>query len=327
MTEMQLGERLIVNCLPLTEAERQSFLEASGDVRQIFLADPSRRGTMLWQADVPHDIRGHATAVIGNIEVDTLPDFINLEWLQTWSAGVDRYLNSGAFPPDALLTSASGAYGQTVAEHMFAMLWALMKNLPGYRDQQRAHEWNDLGRAATLDGATVVILGTGDLGSHFAHLVKGCGAHTLGVRRDPNKSADGIDAMYGFDALDVLLTKADVVACFLPSSADTHHLIDLHRLELLHDGAILLNGGRGDVLDERSLPSQLHRLRGVGLDVTETEPLPDDSPLWNEPNCLITPHVAGGYHLEATERRIIDIARENVRRYAAGETLRNVMRH
>ncbi|PJM76267.1 D-2-hydroxyacid dehydrogenase [Bifidobacterium simiarum] len=327
MTETQLSEKLIVNCLPLTESEREEFLRASGDVRQVFLADPALRGTMLWQADVPRDMRGHVTAVIGNIEPDTLPDFVNLEWLQTWSAGVDRYLKAGTFPPDATITSASGAYGQTVAEHMFAMLWALMKNLPGYLDQQRRHEWKDLGRAATLDGANVVILGTGDLGSHFAHLVKSCGAHTLGVRRNPNKPADGIDSMYGFDALDVLFTKADVVACFLPSSPETRHLVNRNRLELLRDGAILLNGGRGDIIDEQALMTQIGRLRGVGLDVTEQEPLPDDSPLWDVPNCLITPHVAGGYHLEATERRILDIARENVRRYAAGEPLNNIIRH
>lgn len=327
MDEMVQRDGLIINCLPLTELERRRFHAASGDVKQFFLGDITQRGSMQWTATIPADLREQATAVIGNIPADTVRQYPKLEWLQTWSAGVDRYTRPGIMLPDTVLTSASGAYGQSVAEHLFAMMWSLMKNLPGYRDSQHRHEWQDLGPAMSPEGATVVVIGTGDIGSHFAKLAKGVGAHTLGVRRSPNTPADGIDTMFGFDALDVLMTKADVVVCVLPSSPETHYLLNSHRMDLLKEGAIVLNGGRGDAIDPAALERHIHKLRGVGLDVTETEPLPADNPLWDEPRCLITPHAAGGYHLETTVGRILDIVLDNVSRYTSGQPLRNEVRH
>ncbi|MBW3087408.1 D-2-hydroxyacid dehydrogenase [Bifidobacterium sp. 82T24] len=326
MNDVPTSDRLIVNCLPLTADERRRFVEAAAGVRQEFVGDDSLRGQMAWPAGVPEGMRPHATAVIGNVPADSMGDYPRLEWLQTWSAGVDRYLVPGVLGDTVRVTNATGAYGQSVAEHLFAMMWSLMKNLPQYRDNQRMHEWRDAGPAMSPKGMTVVVVGTGDIGSTFATMVKGVGARTLGVRRDPNKPAAGIDSMFGFDALDVLLTKADVVAITVPSSPRTHHLFDAHRFALLKPDAIVLNAGRGDVIDTTALHDAMGGLRGVGLDVTEPEPLPADDPLWDEPRCLITPHVAGGNHLDVTVRRIIEIALDNVANYAQGRPLHNLVR-
>ncbi|NEG88463.1 D-2-hydroxyacid dehydrogenase [Bifidobacterium aerophilum] len=319
--------RMIINCLPLTDEERRAFRDATDgtDVRQEFTGVAAQRGMMGWKAVVPESLRESATAVIGNISPADCAHYPNLEWLQTWSAGVDPYLAPGVLGERTQVTNATGAYGQSVAEHLFAMMWSLMKNIPMYARQQNDNRWHDLGRALSPAGATVLVIGTGDIGSHFATLCKAVGAHTLGVRRDPSRPADGLDEMHGFDELDALLPDADVVAMAVPASPDTHHLIDGRRLTLMKSTAVLLNAGRGTAIDPRALARALaeDQLHGAGLDVTEPEPLPADSPLWKEPHCLITPHVAGGNHLAVTERRIIAIALDNVRRYAHGEPLAN----
>ncbi|KFI94334.1 D-2-hydroxyacid dehydrogenase [Bifidobacterium stellenboschense] len=328
MSESTESAKTIINCLPLSDAERQAFVSAAPDVRQEFVGNPIERGTMVWKAHVPAELRRAATAVIGNIPPAEARDYPRLEWLQTWSAGVDKYVAPGVLADGVTVTNATGAYGQTVGEHLFAMMWALMRNIPAYARQQDEHRWHDLGRALSPAGATVLVIGTGDIGSHFARLAKAVGAHTVGVRRNRTKPADGIDEMHGFDELDALLPDADVVALAVPASPDTNHLIDARRLHLLKSTCVLLNAGRGNAVDPRALAAALaeDQLHGAGLDVTEPEPLPADSPLWDEPHCLITPHVAGGNHLEVTERRIIAIALENVRRYAAGEPFTNVRR-
>ena len=320
--------KIIANCLPLSDAERQAFLDAAPGVRQEFTGNPIERGTMTWKAHVPAELRAQATAIIGNIAPAECRDYPHLKWLQTWSAGVDKYVAPGVLADGVIVTNATGAYGQTVAEHLFAMMWSLMRNIPAYARQQNEHRWHDLGRALTPAGATVLVIGTGDIGSHFAALCKAVGARTVGVRRDAAKPAHGIDEMHGFDELDALLPEADVVALAVPAAPETTHLIDANRLHLLKSTCVLLNAGRGNAVDPTALARALaeDQLHGAGLDVTEPEPLPADSPLWDEPHCLITPHVAGGNHLEVTERRIIAIALENVRRYAAGEPLANVRR-
>lgn len=317
--------RLIVNCLPLTPEQQRGFIEAADGVRQEFVADAGNHGNSTWRAHVPEPLRARATAVIGNIPPATIGQYPLLEWLQTWSAGVDQYLAPGVLTSHTMVTNASGAYGQSVSEHMFAMMWALMKRLPTYAIQQTRHSWSDAGDALSPVGGTAVVIGTGDIGSHFAQLAHGVGMHTIGIRRHAGHPAAGIDDMRGFADLDAVLPQAHVVALSVPSTPETHHLIDRSRLGLLASDAIVLNVGRGDALDTDALSQVLHEgmIWGAGLDVTDPEPLPGDHPLWAEPRCLITPHVAGGDHLNGTSEAIIAIARENVRRYAAGEPLHN----
>jgi phosphoglycerate dehydrogenase-like enzyme len=207
------------------------------------------------------------------------------------------------------------------------MMWSLMKNLGQYATNQHEHRWHDEGPVLSPEGGTALIVGAGDIGSHFGRLAKAVGMHTFGVRRSPDTPADGIERMYGFERLDALLPLADVVVLAVPRSPRTHHLIDADRLLRLKPTAIVLNAGRGDAIDPEALASALEqgRLRGAGLDVTEPEPLPADSPLWNEPRCVITPHAAGGNHLEQTGERIIRIALNNVSRYAKRQELLNLV--
>ena len=321
------NHKLIVNCLPLTESEKAQFTRAARGVPQEFVGDSTQRGSMNWSARIPKEFRASVTAIIGNVPPEECSQCPRLEWLQTWSAGVDKYQRPDVLQPGSMLTNASGAYGQSVSEHMFAMMWALMKNLHVYAGNQANADWTDAGRALSPSGMTALVIGTGDIGSHFARLCKSVGMEIIGVRRNPSVEAEGIDHTIGFESLEQALPYADVVAMSVPSTPATHHLLNADRLALLKPEALVLNAGRGDAIDSEALAAALagNELRGAGLDVTEPEPLPADSPLWHEPRCLITPHVAGGNHLEVTERRIIAIVLGNVRCYANGQSLDNRM--
>ena len=177
-------------------------------------------------------------------------------------------------------------------------------------------------------GGTVLVVGAGHVGGDFAKLCQGLGARTIGLKRTVSGSAEGFDQLRPMDELDALLPQADVVALALPHSPQTAGLMDGRRIALMKDDAILISAGRGSVLNQEALAAAMGggKLWGAALDVTSPEPLPPDSPLWDLPNLLLTPHVAGGMRLELTRRRCVEMAQENLRRYLAGETLVNLIR-
>ena len=307
---------LILNLLPLKEKQREEFLRAAEGYEQIFAPG----GILEDGRPISRPLYRRAAVILGNPPAKELAACENLRLLQTRSAGTDQYQKPGVLPEGVTLLNASGAYGHSVSEHMLAMLLALMKRLPSYRDRQRAGIWSDLGSVKTLAGAQVLCVGTGDLGSSFARLCRALGAKTAGVRRDAGKSAEGVDEMYPMDRLDGLLPHADVVALMLPHSADTVHLMDRRRLLLMKKDAILLNGGRGTAVDCAALAKVLAdgHLWGACLDVTDPEPLPADHPLWAQERALLTPHTAGGDHLADTADRIAAIALEHLTSFLTG---------
>lgn len=241
---------------------------------------------------------------------------------------MDAYTAPGVLPEGVLLTCSTGVYGHSVSKHLFAMLLALMKRLPQYRDQQRQAQWRDLGQARSLLDAEVLMVGTGDLGTSFARLCRALGAHTTGVRRDPARPAQGIQRIYGLSELDELLPRADVVALALPQSPKTVGLFGRERLLRLKEDAILLNGGRGSAVDCAALAEVLEsgRLWGgrTGRDRSGA-PAAGAPPLAPAPG-PDHPHTAGGDHLPDTARRIAAIALDNLRRYLRGKPLRNQVR-
>ena len=166
------------------------------------------------------------------------------------------------------------------------------------------------------------------MGCEFARLCQGLGAKTIGLKRTVNGPVEGFDRLCPMEELDALLPQADVAALVLPHSPQTAGLMDARRLALMKDDAILLSAGRGTVLDQDALARIMKdgKLWGAALDVTDPEPLPKDSPLWDTPRLLLTPHVAGGMRLEITRRKCVEMALENLRRYVAGEPLRNLVR-
>lgn len=312
------GERILVT-LPLTDAQRAEFEE---------LAAGAGAGCMFAAANEVSetDVDG-ATAVVGNIPAGLLHGQAGLRWLQTYTAGYDQYVAPGLLADATVLTCASGAYGQAVSEHMFAQLLCLMKKLHLYRDRQHEGTWGDEGPVTSLAGATVLVLGTGDIGSSFARLVCALGARAWGVRRRVAEPVEPFERLFSFDQLEGILPQVDVVASVLPSTPETRGLADEAFFAAMRPGSFFVNAGRGDLVDSDALVAALEsrRLAGAALDVTNPEPLPAGHPLWQQPNALITPHVSGGWHLQATVDNVVALCRNNLKAYLAGQPLRNVV--
>ena len=269
-----------------------------------------------------------ATILLGWVRAADLKKAGKLKWFQTMWAGTDEYEGPGTLPEGVILTSSSGSNSRSVAEHMLASVLALCRRLPEYRDSQREHRWQDEGKMRTLLDSTVLVLGAGHVGAAFGAMCRGLGSHTIGVKRHVSGPVEGFDQVCPLEELDSLLPRADVVALTLPHTPQTVGLMDARRIDLMKEDAILISAGRGSVLDQEALARAMQggKLWGAALDVTVPEPLPADSPLWDIPNLLLTPHVAGGMRLEVTRRTCIQMAQDNLRRYLAGEPLVNRVR-
>jgi len=306
----------ILNLLPLKEGELAEFEAAAPDAVHV----RARRGT------VTREQLAAATVIFGWPRPEDMKHAVRLKWFQTMWAGTEEY--AGMLPEGALFTSSSGSNSRSVAEHMLASLLAVCRRLPAYRDHQRTHVWKDEGAVKTLLGGTVLVAGAGHVGADFAKLCRGLGARTVGLKRRVNGPIDGFDEVRPIDELDRLLPQADVVALTLPHSPGTVGLINDRRIALMRDDAVLINAGRGSVLDQDALAAAMTagKLWGAALDVTDPEPLPQDSPLWDVPDLLITPHVAGGIRMGSTRRKCVEMAQDNLRRYLAGEKLENLVR-
>lgn len=267
--------------------------------------------------------------VIGEPDAAVLFDAPVLRWVQMTWAGADRYTAAGGFPSQVTLTNMSGAYGVTIAEHAMAMLLALCRRLPAYLRQQAQGGWSDCGSEKTLEGATALILGVGDIGTQIARRCRAFGMKTVGVCTSVRKLPDCFDRAATLADAEVLLPEADAVLCALPDTAQTRGFLNRSRLERMKPDAVLVNVGRGSLIDCDALAQILAsgHLWGAGLDVTQPEPLPPEHGLRRLDNVILTPHVAGvGFgHLEQTEEKIWALCLENLRRYLAGLPLDNVV--
>lgn len=308
----------ILNLLPLKEGEREAFEALAPDAVHVYAGRKSVTPQQLEEA----------TIIFGWPKAEQLHYARNLKWLQTMWAGTDEYEGEGILPPGVIMSSSSGSNSLSVAEHMLASVLALCRRLPTYRDSQRMHRWTDEGVMKTIYGGTVLVVGAGHIGSTFAGMCRALGARTIGLKRTVRGPVEGFDQVFPLDQLDELLPQADVVALCLPHNAQSAGLMDQRRIGRMKDDGILVNAGRGSVLDQDALIQAMQggKLWGAALDVTVPEPLPQDSPLWDIPNLLLTPHVGGGMRLEITRKKCVEIALDNLRRYLAGEPLVNRVR-
>lgn len=282
---------------------------------------------ILLQADNPtaEELK-EASIILGMPTVDQLQKAENLEWVQISSAGNEKYING--FPKGVILTNLSGAFGRSMSEFALMMTLNLYKMLHLYRDNQSNAYWHDEGRQLSPRKKNVLLLGAGNIASETAELFKAFECNITAIRR-----ASDIKAEYPFDrfealaSLDEELKKADIVICALPETKETKKLLNKERLSLLKSDSVLINLGRGSLIDTDALVEILNenRILGAALDVTEPEPLPEEHPLWKCKNAIITPHITGGSlgHLDETERRLFEICSENLQRYSEGRPLLN----
>jgi phosphoglycerate dehydrogenase-like enzyme len=235
----------------------------------------------------------------------------DLDWIQAISAGIDQFPLERLHEHDVILTSARGAHSPAVADHAIALLLALLRRLGPAVRRGSAHRWQPE-MAHEAEGITVGIVGLGSIGEEIAKRALCLGMDVIGAKRNVEEYSGVVEEVVPPNHLTGLFRRSDAVILALPSARDTAGLVGEDQLEALGGGWIV-NVGRGSVLDEGALVAALRSgaVRGAGLDVTATEPLPEDSPLWDMEDVIITPHMA--WASQRLSGRLAEIVDANVR--------------
>jgi phosphoglycerate dehydrogenase-like enzyme len=266
----------------------------------------------------------------GDIPFELIPRMPNFKWLQLWSAGADILQNIPELKTLPFrMTTASGIHGQQIAEHTFALILTWNRKMERAFRNQSSHRWvrPGMGEMVVLRGKTMLILGYGVIGEKVAQAALAFGMKVTGIRRRIAAAATdrlGVTVMPAA-ALHEALGQADYVVNILPHTAATEHSFGKEELLAMKPSAVYVNVGRGKTTDEAALLEALKtgRLGAALLDVTEAEPLPKDSPLWDLENVLLTPHYAG-FHADYN-KLALEVALENLTHYLRGEPLRNLV--
>lgn len=253
----------------------------------------------------------------------------NLKWIQSLAAGPNDVLSAG-FDSGITVCTGSGLHDHTVAEHALGLLLNAARRFYEMRDYQLRSEWpqhlggpqpdRPKGKFTSLRGANVLIWGYGNIGKTLTPHLISLGAHVRGVARSAGVR-DGVEVL-GEDQLAKALPETDALVMILPGSESTKNALNAERLKQLPNHAWVVNVGRGTSIDEDALVSALEKgeIGGAALDVFVTEPLPKDSKLWKAPNCVVSPHAAGGRPQESEA-----LIAYNLRRFLAGQELKNVI--
>lgn len=295
-------------------APEASFTQAVGVTRE-------ELATLLSTSDV----------VVGEPPVEYLPA-TPVRWVQMTWAGSDMYTRAATpWPSGITLTNVAGAaYGHTISQYVMGQVLALMQNLPTYVRQQEREVWQDVGEVASLEGACVLIFGTGDIGTCTARRLTGFETKRIvGVCRNTSAPREGFTELVALDEAEEWLPRANVVINCLPNTPETQGYLCERRLRMMREGSVLVNVGRGNFVDCDALARILAEgaIRGAALDVTNPEPLPPAHPLWHEPRCVITPHASGGAFGKSagTENRICAVTCDNLRHFVHDEPLEHVV--
>jgi D-3-phosphoglycerate dehydrogenase len=307
----------IVLCYPV-ERRHVDRIQAAWPEAEIVDAGQERVAVELPEADV---FCGHPKVPV---PWDEVVGRGRLRWLQSSAAGLDHCLVPCVVDSSIVVTSASGVLAKQVADQTLALLAGVLRNLPTFFRQQRLRDFT---RRPTRDlhGATIGLVGLGGNGRRLARVLKAFETTILATDWYPEIPCPHVDEILPADAVDRLLPRCDVLILTAPLTDRTRGMIDARRLGLLPEGASLINVARGALVVEEDLAAALRsgRLWGAGVDVTAVEPLAAESPLWDLPNIIITPHVGG-----QRASRIDDMTGlfcENIARYRAGRPLLNLV--
>lgn len=248
-----------------------------------------------------------------------------LRYVQSFSAGLNQFDLAAFRAKGVFLAGASGVNRNAVSEHVFGLLLSLTRQLNLARDYQSRHLWRPApppreSREEEIAGKTMLIIGLGTIGDRVARLAKAFDMQVIGVRRDAAHGRGHADEVHGFHDLPGLIPRADVVVLCCPLTDQTRGLLSRPLIAALRPSAYVVNVARGACIDQAALTEalQAHRIAGAALDVTDPEPLPPESPLWDLPNVVISPHTGG--ETRFYERNVIGILRDNLARLQAGDT-------
>lgn len=269
-----------------------------------------------------------ADAYFGNPTRELFLAAKQLRWIQAPSAGIEFVHGIPELrESDVVLTNARGAHAATIAEHTFAMLLTLTRALRFFDHAKGCHTWlrgEGYRRLSGIDGKTMGIVGFGNIGRAIARRAHGFEMNVLAVDAQDVPANEHVTSVWRLDRLHDMLREIDVLVISAPITPQTRGMIGAEEIRLIKQGGYVVAVSRGGIVQESALIAALNdgHLHGAALDVTETEPLPSDSPLWDVPNLIITPHVSGGSTL--TTELMWSIFFENVGHFVKNEPLRNV---
>lgn len=262
---------------------------------------------------------------------DDLPELApRVRWIQATSAGIGQFVRRTRYAermPDTVFTTASGVHARPLAEFAALAMLAHARRLLHTRDAQTARHWERFA-GTDLEGRTALVVGYGSIGREVGRFSQAFGMTVLGVKRTPDDTEPAsvhADELHRPDALPALLPRADFLILAAPHTDATEAMIGADELAALPPGAVVINIGRGSLVDEPALIGALRSgaLGGAWLDVFAEEPLPTDSPLWDMPDVVVSPHSASTSERE--NERIVDLFCDNLRRWREGRPLRNVL--
>lgn len=271
-------------------------------------------------AKVPDEVLARAEVLMNYGDKSQIAPAKNVRYIHTISAGIDGYIDEvdrchGSALP---VTNGAGVYSDAVGEHVIALLLAVVHGIvPSVRNMAEK-QWPAIPMLGNVNGKTIAVLGTGDIGNNAARICAVMGARVLGFKLHACEPFPPYAQIYtGDDGLDALLPQADAVLVCLPGSPFTKDMLDARRIGLMKAGSVLVNIGRGSIVNTEALMEALRsgHIAAAGLDVTDPEPLPPDHPLWDCPNVLITPHISG---LGASKQKHAEWFAENLRAYLEG---------
>ena len=295
------------------------LLDDLTDVRKVWALTPEDIQREIVDADV----------VYGWPTLEQFQTAKQLKWIQIPSAGVEMLCSIPEIvESDVTITNARGAHARVIAEHAFAMLLAFTRGLHRFEQDKAARRWSrDAAIPDVLEiaGWTIGIVGYGQIGRQVARRAIGFEMNVLAVDIEPMPDAPHGVEVWGLDRLPDLFERSDVVVIAAPFTPRTRHLVNADLLNRMKPTAYLLVESRGGIVDEPALLDVLKKgkITAAGLDVFEQEPLGSDSELWDVPNLIVTPHLAGASTQK--DRRCVEILRENLGRFQRGETLVNLV--
>ena len=278
-----------------------------------------------WRSALPN-----ADALFGGFSPDDLRLAKRLRWIQYAAAGVEGVLTPELVASPIVLTNGKGCYGPAIAEHVFALLFALTRNVARQARQMRDKKWGGNGGLIEVRGMTMGILGFGGIGRETARRAQALGLHVVACDVQPLRpeQVGGLaETIYPVDGggLEKMLTQSDIVVSAVPLTKKSAGMLGPAQFAQMKPGEYLINVSRGKIVQTPALVEALRagKLAGAGLDVTDPEPLPEDSPLWAMDNVVITSHTAG--QSQFTQTRVQAVFVENVRRFALGLPLLNMV--
>ena len=311
----------LVHYLPWQAATLEVLAQGHPDVTFVKASDATQAVKELRDADI---LVTGGPFYLGDVAEAVNTNAPKLRWIQSLSIGTDRF-EKGGVPAHVLFTNAAGLKGRTVAEHTMALLLGFMHGIPEMEQFRAKQEW---GRPAlrtridSVEGRTLLLLGYGSIGKEIARKAKAFDMIVIALNR--SGAADGdADVVGSIDELPAWLPKVDFIANSLPLVPGTHNLIDAQAFQSMKPTVVLINVGRGPVIDQDALLNALRakQIAGACLDVFDQEPLAADDPIWEAPNVIVSPHVGGtGGPIGP---RFAELLSENLERFQNGLPLKN----